>query len=266
MNVTAAVPLSLPVSTANLSTESVQNQNRLAERIPASQKTFELAASRANETGPQQTANTQNSQATAESRPRVIGSKDEQSGSEGQQSGSEDRDTQQQERLEQLEISELASIDRKVRAHELAHSTVGGVYAGAPNFTYKTGPNGVRYAVGGEVSIDISAVPGNPQATLKKAQQVARAALAPADPSSTDQRVAAAANALAAQARFEIARVNSEKAQTAFRVNGSDEEESDEQGPQPFERAGTSLGGSQLRRTLATDATEQVGGQVSASA
>jgi hypothetical protein len=263
MNVTSSAPLSLPVSTANLPTESVQIQNRLAERVPATQKTFELAPSRPNETGPQQSTNSQNTQASDEARPRIVGSREEQGNTDDQQSSSGDRSDQQQERQEQAEIAELAAIDRKVRSHELAHSTVGGVYAGAPNFSYKTGPNGVRYAVAGEVPIDISPVPGNPEATLRKAQQVVRAALAPADPSPVDRRVAAIANALASRARFEITRMASEEAQSAFRVNAEGEEE---QGPQPFERAGISFGGSQLRRSLATDATEQVGGQVSASA
>ena len=60
----------------------------------------------------------------------------------------------------------------------------------------------MRYAVAGEVPINISAVPGNPQATLRNAEQVQRAALAPADPSPVDRRVASSAQALASKARF----------------------------------------------------------------
>lgn len=37
---------------------------------------------------------------------------------------------------------------------------------------YKTGPDGVKYAVSGEVLIDTSRVPGDPQATLQKAQLI----------------------------------------------------------------------------------------------
>ncbi|MCH8129990.1 MAG: hypothetical protein IIC70_08840, partial [Acidobacteria bacterium] len=52
--------------------------------------------------------------------------------------------------------------------------------SGGPTFEFTTGPDGKRYAVGGEVQIDTSAVDGDPQATIQKMQQVRRAALAPA--------------------------------------------------------------------------------------
>src|SRR3990167_4766670 len=86
----------------------------------------------------------------------------------------------QQERLEQLEIAKLVGRDQEVRAHEQAHSAVGGSYAGAPTYTFTRGPDGKRYAVGGEVSIDVGAVPNNPEATLRKMEIVLRAAQAPA--------------------------------------------------------------------------------------
>jgi len=54
------------------------------------------------------------------------------------------------------------------------------------------------------VPIDLSAVPGNPQATLQKALTIRRAALAPTDPSEADQAVAAQATALAAQAQQQL--------------------------------------------------------------
>ena len=102
-------------------------------------------------------------------------------------------------------ITELKARDREVRAHEAAHAAVGGQYAGAPTYTFQRGPNGVSYAVGGEVSISTSAVSGNPEATLQKAQQIQRAALAPAEPSTQDRRVAAEATQMAQQARIDIA-------------------------------------------------------------
>jgi len=115
------------------------------------------------------------------------------------------KQTVQQQRLEQLEIAELAGRDREVRAHEQAHAAVGGSYAGAPTYSFKRGPDGQRYAVGGEVSIDVSPIPNDPEATLRKMEIVQRAALAPAEPSAQDLRVAAQAQALAAQARAELA-------------------------------------------------------------
>ena len=102
------------------------------------------------------------------------------------------------------EVQQLAERDREVRAHERAHSSVGGAHAGAPNFSYTQGPDGVRYATSGEVSIDISPVPGNPEATIRKMQQVQSAALAPSEPSGADRSVAQKAAQLAAKARSEM--------------------------------------------------------------
>lgn len=103
-----------------------------------------------------------------------------------------------------IEIRELQLRDQEVRAHEAAHAAAGGSYAGAPTYDYKRGPDGRTYAVGGSVSINISPIPGDPQATLQKAQQVRAAALAPAQPSAQDMKVAQQAQALATQARNEI--------------------------------------------------------------
>jgi hypothetical protein len=105
---------------------------------------------------------------------------------------------------EAREIARLAERDRDVRTHEAAHAAVGGPYAGSPSLTYKSGPDGRFYAVGGEVSIDISPVAGDPQATIEKAQTVRAAALAPAQPSAQDMRVAARAMQMAAQAYAEL--------------------------------------------------------------
>jgi hypothetical protein len=106
---------------------------------------------------------------------------------------------------EALEIRELQMRDREVRAHEAAHAAAGGAYAGAPAYDFERGPDGRTYAVGGSVSIDISPIPGDPQATQQKAQQIRAAALAPAQPSAQDMKVAQQAQAMAAQARSEIA-------------------------------------------------------------
>jgi len=89
-------------------------------------------------------------------------------------------------------------------------SAAGGYARGAPSFTYQKGPDGVMYAVGGEVPIDVSPVPDNPQATLQKAEIIQRAALAPAEPSGQDRQVAARAAALAITARQELAQQSQE--------------------------------------------------------
>ena len=106
--------------------------------------------------------------------------------------------------VEAQEIRKLQLRDREVRAHEAAHAAAGGAYAGSPSYTFERGADGQTYAVGGSVSIDMSPVKGDPEATLQKAQQVRAAALAPAQPSSQDMRVAQKAQAMAATARSEI--------------------------------------------------------------
>jgi hypothetical protein len=141
----------------------------------------------------------------------------------------------QQQRLEQLEIAELTTRDREVRAHEQAHAAVGGSYAGAPSYTYSRGPDGQRYAVAGEVSIDTSAVAGDPQATLSKMEIVVRAALAPAEPSAQDLRVAAQAQAQMVQARVELAELRLSQAAEgqAERAQPSEVAEPAQQGDEP---------------------------------
>jgi hypothetical protein len=103
-------------------------------------------------------------------------------------------------------ISQLQDRDKEVRAHELAHATTGGAATGAPSFTYEVGPDGKKYAVGGEVSVDLSSVAGDPQATIIKMQKVHAAALAPANPSTQDTRVAASAiqKILTAQSELQL--------------------------------------------------------------
>ena len=106
---------------------------------------------------------------------------------------------------EQQQVLQLKQIDRQVRAHEQAHLSVGGdLVRGGASFTYQTGPDQQRYAVAGEVSIDVSPA-DTPQETLPKAAHIRAAALAPADPSAQDQSVAAQAERMAGEARMEIA-------------------------------------------------------------
>lgn len=113
---------------------------------------------------------------------------------------------------EQEQVEKLKARDAEVRLHEQTHMSVGGPYVtGGPSYTYQTGPDGKKYAIGGEVSIDLGTVSGDPQATIQKMQTVARAALAPAEPSSQDQKVAASARQKEAQARAELNQQNAEE-------------------------------------------------------
>lgn len=107
---------------------------------------------------------------------------------------------------EQAQVEQLKQRDAEVRQHEAAHAAMAGSHArGGAQFEYQTGPDGRRYAVGGEVQIDTSAVAGNPRATIAKMEQIRAAALAPAEPSSQDQRIAAQAAAEIQKARAEQA-------------------------------------------------------------
>ena len=116
---------------------------------------------------------------------------------------------------EQQQVLQLKQIDRQVRAHEQAHLSVGGdLVRGGASFTYQTGPDQQRYAVAGEVSIDVSPA-STPQETLPKAAHIRAAALAPADPSVQDQSVAAQAERMAGEARIEIAALRMRESSTA---------------------------------------------------
>jgi len=107
---------------------------------------------------------------------------------------------------DEITISKLQNRDKEVRAHELAHATIGGGTTGSPSYTFEVGPDGKKYAVGGEVSVDLSSISGDPQATITKMQKVHAAALAPANPSTQDTRVAASAiqKILSAQSELQL--------------------------------------------------------------
>lgn len=106
---------------------------------------------------------------------------------------------------EQKRVDELKRIDAKVRAHEMAHIAAGGgLVRGGANYQYEIGPDGKQYAVGGEVKIDMSINPDDPDGAIQKMQQVRRAALAPADPSPQDRSVAQQASNIEAQMRAKL--------------------------------------------------------------
>jgi SprA-related family len=101
-------------------------------------------------------------------------------------------------------ITELQRRDTEVRSHEQAHLSAAGQYAaGGASFAYTTGPDGKKYAQGGEVPIDM-AKEKTPEATIQKMRTIQRAALAPASPSSADRSIAAQASAKEAQAMKEL--------------------------------------------------------------
>lgn len=117
-------------------------------------------------------------------------------------------------REEQKVVQELKKTDAEVRAHERAHQTAGGPVTGGVSYEYTRGPDGKMYAVGGEVSIDASPE-ADPAATIQKMDMVIRAALAPADPSIQDRRVAAQARQEQQEAVAELRQERLEEQQAA---------------------------------------------------
>lgn len=121
-------------------------------------------------------------------------------------------------------VSKLQARDQEVRAHEAAHiSAAGGLAKGGANYTFQTGPDGKRYAIGGEVKIS-SPRSSDPAQQAANAEKMLAAALAPAKPSSQDQAVASRARAMLSRARAAQAKEQLEERQ----VTPVGEEEEDD--------------------------------------
>ncbi len=85
----------------------------------------------------------------------------------------------------------------KIYAHEKAHKNAAGALAGA--IVIEKNAQGIP--VGGHVSIRMPTLnPKNPKRTIEHADTVINSAMAPADPSSQDYKVAAQAKNIKAQA------------------------------------------------------------------
>jgi hypothetical protein len=124
------------------------------------------------------------------------------------------------------EIMSLQNAEDKVIAHENAHKSVGGEFAGAASYGYTTGPDGKRYISSGEVSISVPAT-GEPEALISALERVKQAAMAPAEPSPQDQRVAASASAKIGNLRADIAK---QKAMEAYSDNATSPDKLQSQG------------------------------------
>lgn len=148
---------------------------------------------------------------------------------------------------EEREVERLKQRDAEVRRHEQAHVAAGGPYAGSPTYEFQRGPDGKQYAIGGEVQIDVAPVPDNPQATITKMEVVKRAALAPAEPSGQDRKVAQEADQKKSEAQQEL------REQRRREANGEDPEGGPGIGPPgavadgsgPASGGGPSAGGSE---------------------
>lgn len=132
-----------------------------------------------------------------------------------QQSGN--KDSTQLSTDERAQLSELKAADSKVRAHEAAHQS-GPAASGGASFTYEKGPDGVMYAVAGEVPVRIEGG-STPEESISNLQGVISTAMAPADPSPQDISVASQARVMMMQAQQELAQEIQE------RVSGSSQYE-----------------------------------------
>jgi hypothetical protein len=128
---------------------------------------------------------------------------------------------------EQALLQRLKVRDDQVRAHEQAHMAAGAQYISrGAQYEYQVGPDGNRYAVSGEVQISVSKVPGDPEATLEKAQAIKQAALAPARPSAQDRQVAAQALQMQMEAQAELTESKETEDLPSSHESASQEEES----------------------------------------
>ena len=235
MNIVTPIPSTMAFPTANINTEAVRRDNLLRETIPQTSDADKGAAESGLGSESDKTKNPgqRNNPVTYE-RPQsnTLGSnagelpdnaQDESAGREDaeqrQRDQAQGQQTQQadqtQQQAQQQEVEQLKSRDQEVRTHEQAHAAIGGQYAGAPQYEFTTGPDNKRYATEGMVSIDISEA-SSPEQTVRKMQQVRAAALAPAQPSAQDLRVANEATQKAFEARSELAEQtrNEQQAQT----------------------------------------------------
>ena len=214
MNINVSLPPLIP-NQLQPQTESAQTDNRRAELVPPSRQSEASNAesgvgsqkerARAAQANP--AASAPSTKESGQAAPATVAHRFvEATGEESQRRQQQDPEQQEQQR-QQRQLAAFVERDLEVRKHEQAHQMAGGEHAGSPSYQFSHGPDGKRYATGGEVAIDIGAIPGDPAATLAKMQQVRAAALAPAEPSSQDLSVARAATAKEALARKELMEV-----------------------------------------------------------
>ncbi|MFT4578158.1 MAG: hypothetical protein ACI9UO_000977 [Nitrospinales bacterium] len=188
------------------------------DRVDLSQASLKLAENSSSESSSSGNSSSESSSTEIDLATESEGEEDSNSQSTGPKT--ELQLTEDERRI----LNQLQARDAEVRAHEAAHLAAAGPHAnGAPTFEFETGPDGRQYATGGEVSIDSSPVPGDPEATARKAQTIKRAALAPREPSGQDRQVAAQAAQLEAQARQQI---QAEKAEESKEAREKSTEES----------------------------------------
>ncbi|MBR9790279.1 MAG: hypothetical protein GYB58_00890 [Gammaproteobacteria bacterium] len=234
MNIVTPIPTSFAIPTANLSVEAARRDNLARESIPQPSDAKQGSAEQGlgsesdklkSSVKGNQPLTYERPQSNQGSAAQITGDSQQQFNDASEESaGKEDARERQQEQAEQRQVESMKERDQEVRTHEQAHATIGGQYAGSPQYDFQRGPDGQRYAIDGEVSIDVS-TENTPQQTIRKMQQVRAAALAPAEPSPQDLQVAAEASRIAFEARSKLAEerkeataVSPEESDSASRV------------------------------------------------
>jgi hypothetical protein len=274
MNIIPPIPSNITFNTGTVNNEAARRDNTLKETIPSTTQNEKSGAEKGlgSEFDRAKTPGQAPPPLTYE-KPQVgqnqlFDGQNRDNGSE-QSAGREDAESRQkeQQQAEEAQLKELKQRDSEVRAHEQAHAAIGGQHAASPKYEYETGPDGRQYAVGGEVSINISSG-ATPEETVRKMQQVQAAALAPAQPSSQDLRVASEAAQRSVEARNDIAQERAELANQALEQGRATEqssninEQSQKLSPQPpsVDETSNGIDISAPTRSL-EDGTEPLSGQ-----
>ena len=216
MNIVTVIPNSFGYPTNSVGTDAVRRDNVLREAIPSVTQGERSAAERGLASDGErnrQAANQANLfQNPTYERPTVsqafannLNGEANKDNAHQESAGKENAESKQEQQNDDKEVRGLRERDREVRMHEQAHAAVGGQYAGVPSYEYQSGPDGKRYAVGGEVLMDVAAE-NTPADTIRKMQQVKAAALAPVEPSAQDYKVAADATQKEKSARSELSK------------------------------------------------------------
>jgi len=121
-------------------------------------------------------------------------------------------------------VERLRQRDAAVRQEEEAHAAAAGQFAGAPQYTYVTGPDGQSYAVSGHVDIRAVNHSGRPEDAERALNVLRNAALAPNAPSAQDliaaRGFAASAGRIADAARAYGAAAGAEESRPALNLVG----------------------------------------------
>ena len=247
MNIVASYP-NIPALNLNVPTESAQHDAAVRQVVPATAQTF--TSSNENEVGSQREREKSSEtkyhghdsgqdsdveDVTYSSIVRSRGGNHEKGGSEESSSDSDEKEGSGKvgseskkitgEELtdeEKAKVEELKARDNEVRVHEQQHKAAGGQYASQPSYTKETGTYGREYIVDGKVDISISEE-STPEKTVAKMKQVYSAALAPAEPSAQDRKVAAEAKSKQHEAEMKISKERSSVDESDTVKKGSDQ-------------------------------------------